>query len=85
MHETGKSEQAWPDEDVLEYASHDERAIVTFNRRHFIRLHHTQSDHAGIVVCSVDANFEALAARIDRALIGFSTLKGVLVRVNRDL
>ena len=28
--ETGKAEQAWPDEDVLEYAIQDDRALLTF-------------------------------------------------------
>jgi hypothetical protein len=83
VHETGKSEQAWPDEDVLEYASHDDRAILTFNRRHFMRLHQTLPDHAGIIVCSVDPNFEALATRIDQTLVKFVTLQGMLIRINR--
>jgi hypothetical protein len=37
--ETGKAEQAWPDEDVLEFATQDDRALLTLNRKHFIRLH----------------------------------------------
>ena len=37
--ETGKAGQAWPDQDVLEFATHDDRILLTLNRKHFIRLH----------------------------------------------
>jgi predicted nuclease of predicted toxin-antitoxin system len=42
--ETGKAEQAWPDEDVLEFAMQDDRVLLTLNRKHFIRLHHRQNE-----------------------------------------
>ena len=37
--EAGKANQRIPDEDVLAFAFSNERAILTRNRRHFIRLH----------------------------------------------
>ncbi|MDZ4657968.1 MAG: DUF5615 family PIN-like protein [Bythopirellula sp.] len=54
--ETGKANQAWPDEDVLEYATQDDRALLTFNRKHFVRLYDTQV-HAGIIACTFDPKF----------------------------
>ena len=60
--ETGKAEQAWPDEDVLEFAAQDDRALLTLNRKHFIRLHRTGAEHAGIVVCTFDPDFAGQAA-----------------------
>ena len=81
--ETGKAEQSWPDEQILEFATQDDRAVVTLNRKHFIRLHHTHSDHSGIIVCTFDPDFAALASRIDRAIRVLPTLDGQLVRVNR--
>jgi predicted nuclease of predicted toxin-antitoxin system len=81
--ETGKSEQAWPDVDVLEYAAQDDRALLTLNRRHFIRLHSRRPDHAGIVVCTFDPDFAALAARIDEAMRLSPELRGQLVRITR--
>src|SRR3990172_12896659 len=66
--ETGKAEQAWPDEDVLEFATQDDRALLTLNRKHFIQLHHARSDHAGIVLCTVDPDFLGQARRIDDAI-----------------
>jgi predicted nuclease of predicted toxin-antitoxin system len=41
--ETGKAEQSWPDKDVLDFAVNDDRALLTLNRRHFIRLHSEES------------------------------------------
>jgi len=38
IQETGKGGQSVPDESVLEYAVAEERAVLTINRRHFIRF-----------------------------------------------
>ena len=56
---------------------------MTFNRKQFIRLHNENSDHAGIIVCTVDSNFEALAERIHVALDSTPDMTGQLIRVNR--
>jgi hypothetical protein len=81
--ETGKADQAWPDEDVLAFASDDDRALLTLNRIHFIRLHAKSTDHAGIVVCTFDPDFSGQAQRIDAALKSAQELRGQLLRVNR--
>ncbi len=81
--ETGKAEQAWPDEDVLEFATHDDRALLTLNRKHFIRLHNQQVDHAGIIACTFDPNFARQSQRIDAEIQATGELRGKLVRVNR--
>jgi hypothetical protein len=81
--ETGKAEQAWPDEDVLEFASQDDRALLTLNRKHFIRLHHQNADHAGIVACTFDPDFSAQARRIHDVICVTGELHRQLIRVNR--
>ena len=48
VQETGNANQKIPDEEVLAFAVSIDRAILTLNRRHFIRLHTLQPDHAGI-------------------------------------
>lgn len=83
IQETGKAEQSVPDEVVLDYATADERAVLTFNRRHFIRLHHERPDHEGIIVCTVDRDALGQAARIDAAIQATGELRGKLIRVNR--
>ena len=81
--ESGRAGQAVPDADVLACAVAEERIVITLNRRHFIRLHHTTPTHAGLVVCTFDPDFVALAQRIHTALEAQPQMAGQLVRVNR--
>jgi predicted nuclease of predicted toxin-antitoxin system len=81
--ESGRAGQAIPDMDVLAFAVAEERIVITLNRRHFIRLHHTTPTHAGIIVCTFDLDFSALARRIHTALEAHPQMAGRLVRVNR--
>ena len=83
IQETGKSEQSLSDEAVLKYAIEEGRALLTLNRKHFIRLHKEQPDHAGIIVCSFDPDFVGQAHRIYTAIESQSQLAGQLIRVNR--
>jgi len=81
--ETGKANQMMNDDQVLEFAVSEGRAVLTLNRRHFFRLHRQRPDHRGIVACTYDPNFAALAERIDAALANATELAGQLIRVNR--
>lgn len=82
--DAGRANQRIPDEAVLEFAKREGRAVVTFNRLHFLRLHSaTNGEHEGIIVCSTDNDTTALARRIDAAIHEAGVLKGHLVRVNR--
>ena len=57
--------------------------VLTLNRKHFIRLHQTVGVHAGIVVCTFDADHVGQAGRITAAVMGLPSLAGQLTRVNR--
>lgn len=81
--ETGHAGQAWPDEQVLAFAANEPRALLTLNRKHFFRLHGLEPNHAGIIACTFDVNFAALAARIDLAIASTESLIGQLLRINR--
>ncbi len=81
--ETGKAGQRWPDESVLEFAVFEGRCVLTVNRRHFVRLHSLRPDHAGIIVCTFDPDFGALATRIAAEIGKCDQLAGKLLRVNR--
>lgn len=83
IQEMGQSEQAVPDEEVLAFAVGENRAVLTLNRKHFIRLHDLHSSHAGIVVCTFDPDFLGQAGRIHEALESDPELSGKLLRVNR--
>ena len=83
-HEAGKANQRIPDEQVLEFAIAENRAVLTFNRKDFFRLHKITPDHRGIIACTYDADYERLAHRIHDEIEkrGF-VLTGMLVRVYR--
>jgi hypothetical protein len=81
--DAGKAGVAIPDAEVLRFATELGRAVLTLNRKDFIRLHLASSNHAGIVVCTFDPNFEAQAERIAEALKACLALGGQLIRVNR--
>jgi len=83
IQESGKADQAITDEQVLAFATAEGRAVITFNRRHFIGLHLKSSQHAGVIVCTFDANFAALAGRVNAAVSAEGDLAGKLIRVNR--
>ena len=83
IQQAGKADQALPDNEVLVFATRENRAVLTLNRLHFIRLHREQTQHAGIIVCTFDPAFEAQAERIHKAIAGKASLTGQLLRVNR--
>jgi len=85
IQETGQAGNALPDEAVLAVAAGQGRILLTLNRRHFIRLHHASSQHSGIIVCTFDSDFVALAGRIHEAIAAEVDMTGKLVRVNRPL
>jgi hypothetical protein len=82
-HEAGQAGQSITDAAVLAFATAAGRAVVTFNRRHFIRLHTEVSSHAGIIVCTRDDDVLALADRIHQQLQNVPTLQDQLLRINR--
>ena len=83
VQEAGNANQGIADEKVLEFATQQERAVLTLNRRDFIRLHKQDSNHGGIIVTKDDADKIQLAERIDRVIQSQIPLKGKLVRVTK--
>lgn len=81
--EAGYANQAVPDAEVLALATAANRSLLTLNRNHFIRLHQQNPTHAGIIVCTFDRDFSALAHRIDAALAHQTDLKNQLIRIHR--
>ncbi|MEY2429040.1 MAG: hypothetical protein QOJ40_1925 [Verrucomicrobiota bacterium] len=83
IQQAGKADQALPDKEVLTFATRENRAVLTLNRLHFIRLHRQEQNHAGIIVCKFDPDFERQAERIHKAIGEQPSLAGQLLRVNR--
>ena len=83
IQEAGKSGQKTPDETLLADATNEERSVLTHNRQDFIHLHNIHPQHAGIIVCTADLDFDGLAKRIDIAIQSHDALAGRLIRINR--
>ena len=83
IQETGEAGQSTPDRQVLDFSIAESRILLTLNRKHFIQLHRQRLGHAGIIVCSFDPDFIALARRIHEAVIELPDFSNKLVRVNR--
>lgn len=81
--EAGNANQSIPDDQVLAFAIADGRAILTYNRLHFLRLHKQAPIHFGIVVCTYDPDFAAQAQRIHSTIAAVSSLNNTLFRINR--
>lgn len=83
VQEAGQDNQAIEDDDVLAFADVRDRAVLSINRKDFLRLHRQSNSHSGIVLCTTDLDFAGQAARIHTALNQFGSLAGQLIRVNR--
>jgi predicted nuclease of predicted toxin-antitoxin system len=81
--EHGRAEEGVPDPEVLALAIAEDRAVLTINRRDFIRLHNQNPQHAGIIVCTADIDFVGQAQCIHAAIEAAGDLHGQLIRVNR--
>ena len=84
VQEAGKSNQRIPDPEVLAFATSNHRAVLTINRYDFIQLHKSSPNHAGIIVCTENTNFERLAEKIHDAVTQIHSLDGQLIRIYRD-
>ncbi|MFL5339024.1 MAG: DUF5615 family PIN-like protein [Gemmataceae bacterium] len=62
-----------PDPEILARAHQLARSVLTYNRRHFERLHRQGDAHSGILSATHDRDFSALAARIHAALAGLAS------------
>ena len=82
-HEAGRANQKIPDADVLAFATLLGRAVLTFDRRDYRRLHSQFPAHAGIITCTDDRDFVALAQRIHKRISSPASLAGQLVRVTK--
>ena len=85
--QAGQANQQIPDAQVLASAAARGRAILTFDRWHFMRLHQRMilggSSHSGIIVCTKDDDVAALALRIHQAITALPSLANQLVNIRK--
>lgn len=81
--DAGQANQRIPDDQVLAFATTLDRAVITHNRRDYIRLHRASAQHAGIIVCTHEPDVDGLARRIHESLATSPDLLGQLIRITR--
>jgi hypothetical protein len=79
--EDGRGNKKIPDSDVLLRETQLNRVVLTYNRRHYHRLHSNAPNHAGIVTATFDFDDSALAQRIHAALSASAGIPNQLIRV----
>jgi hypothetical protein len=84
IQERGQAGLEVPDETVLAFAHGEGRALLTFNRWDFIRLHNQGEEHSGIIARTVDFDTAALAQRIHKVIETHASLSGQLIRIYRS-
>ena len=82
LNDYNKNNISLSDPEVLAFARKERRAVVTLNRKDFISLHHEVKNHAGIVVCIFDLDFDRLARAIHQSISSMSTLTNHLIRID---
>jgi hypothetical protein len=80
--DAGQANQGIEDADQLAFATKLGRAILTRNRRDFIRLH-KKLGHAGIISITDDPDLDGQAGRINDAIASCPSLVDQHLRVNR--
>ncbi len=82
--EAGNANLSIPDDEVLDFARLNNRIVLTFNRKDFIRLHNQNPIHHGVIVCTEDKDNIALAHRIHDMILSLNdNTENQLIRVNR--
>ena len=79
----GLANRGVDDSSILDAAKQSVRAVVTYNRRHFGRLHLSDANHAGIIICTRDPDVVRQARRIHDAISAHNSLAGLLIRITR--
>jgi predicted nuclease of predicted toxin-antitoxin system len=84
-YQAGQANQGIPDDEVLAYATANQRSVITFNRDDFVALHRSSIDHAGVIVCKDDRDYLQQAQAL-HAFLATQTdsLQNRLVRVLRQ-
>jgi predicted nuclease of predicted toxin-antitoxin system len=84
-YQAGQANQAIPDDEVLTYATANQRSVITFNRDDFVALHRSGIDHAGIIVCKDDRDYLQQAQTLHAFLTNQTdSLQNRLIRILRQ-
>jgi len=83
-YEAGQANQGIPDDDVLTYATRQNRAVITLNRKDFIQIHRSSIAHTGIVICKDDRDYQGQMRSLHHHLLAVPDLSNRLLRVQKQ-
>jgi predicted nuclease of predicted toxin-antitoxin system len=84
-YEAQQANQGIPDDEVLRYATINNRCVLTFNRGDFLVLHRNQINHCGIIACREERNYSVQVQVLHEFLeSGNQDLKNRLLRLQKQ-
>lgn len=82
-YDAGKANQSIPDNEVLNFATQNNLAVITFNRDDFIELHNNGIQHSGIIICKTDRDYQGQVNFLDEYLQNQESLINRLIRIKK--
>jgi Domain of unknown function (DUF5615) len=79
-----QANQGIPDDEVLRFATEQNRAVITFNRDDFVVLHRGGQQHTGIIVCKDDRDYLGQIAMLHTYLQEIDSLFDRLIRIKKQ-
>lgn len=83
-YDAGQANQSISDCEVLNYATQNNFAVITFNRDDFIELHNSDFKHAGIIICKTDRDYQGQIQTLHEYLQTQDSLNNRLIRIKKQ-
>jgi predicted nuclease of predicted toxin-antitoxin system len=83
-YEAGQANRKISDDEVLNYATRNNLAVITFNRDDFIELHNNIIQHSGIIICKTDRDYQDQINFLDEYLQNQESLINRLIRIKKQ-
>ena len=83
-YDAGQANQSIPDDKVLNYATRNNLAVITFNRDDFIELHNSGIKHSGIIICKTDRDYRGQVEFLHEHLQIQDSLINRLIRIKKQ-
>jgi hypothetical protein len=79
-----QANQGISDDKVINYATQNNLAVITFNRDDFIELHNHNIQHSGIVICKTDRDYQGQINFLHEYLQTQNSLLNRLIRIKKQ-
>ncbi|WP_293124973.1 DUF5615 family PIN-like protein [Microcoleus sp. bin38.metabat.b11b12b14.051] len=83
-YDADRANQGIPDDEVLRFATAQNRTVITFNRDDFVALHRGGEHHAGIIICKDDRDYLGQVTILYTYLQEVDSLDDRLIRIKKQ-